>query len=146
MSRPSCEPLYAIDTSHYEQEKFIYEYPLYWVLFSIKTHNTTLLFDSTILKHGRHFDYWNQPLNMRMSVCYLDCHEAGRCCYLVMYIQNLLRPLQPFYFHFWSTVFTISPSYITAIINQCYECSMLPMQSVPSSGRTSCKQRLISEK
>jgi hypothetical protein len=35
---------------------------------------------------------------MRMSVCYLDCHEAGLCCYLVIQIGNLLRPLQLFYF------------------------------------------------
>jgi hypothetical protein len=28
---------------------------------------------------------WNHPLNMRMRVCYLDCHEAGLCCYLVIY-------------------------------------------------------------
>jgi hypothetical protein len=60
-----------------------------------------LLFGSTNLKHGRHFDYWNQPLNMCMHICYLDCHEAGLCCYLVIHIENLLRPLQLFYFHFW---------------------------------------------
>jgi hypothetical protein len=36
------------------------------------THNRTLLFVSTLLKHGRHFDYWNHPLNMSMCVCYLD--------------------------------------------------------------------------
>jgi hypothetical protein len=47
-----------------------------------KTYNRTLLFCSTPLKHGRHFDYRNQPLNMRMRVCYLDCHEAERCCYV----------------------------------------------------------------
>jgi hypothetical protein len=22
-------------------------------------------------------------LNVGVSICYLDCHEAGRCCYLV---------------------------------------------------------------
>jgi hypothetical protein len=42
---------------------------------------------STLLKHGRHFDYWNQPLNMCMRICYLDCHEAGLCCYLVIHSQ-----------------------------------------------------------
>jgi hypothetical protein len=26
-----------------------------------KTHNRTLLLSSTLLKHGRQFDYWNQP-------------------------------------------------------------------------------------
>jgi hypothetical protein len=38
---------------------------------------------------------------MRMLVCYLDSHEAGLCCYLVIHIKNLLHSLQPFYFHFW---------------------------------------------
>jgi hypothetical protein len=43
----------------------------------------------------------NQPLNMRMRVCYLDCHEAGLCCYLVIHIEILLHPWQLFYFHLW---------------------------------------------
>jgi hypothetical protein len=42
----------------------------------------------------RHFHYWNQPLNMR--ICYPDCHEAWLCCYLVINIENLLRPLHCF--------------------------------------------------
>jgi hypothetical protein len=65
-----------------------------------KTHSRTLLFGS-IPSKSRHFDYWNQYLNMRMRVCYLDCHEAGLCCYLVTHIENLLRPLQIFYFRLW---------------------------------------------
>jgi hypothetical protein len=64
-----------------------------------KTHNRTLLFGSTLLKHGSQFDYWNKFRNMRM--CYLDCHEVGMCCYLEIHIVNLLRPLQLFYFHLW---------------------------------------------
>jgi hypothetical protein len=51
-----------------------------------KAHNRTLLFGSTLLKHGRRFDYCNQPLNMRVRVCYPHCHEAGPCCYLVIHI------------------------------------------------------------
>jgi hypothetical protein len=51
------------------------------------------------LKHGRHFDYRNPPLNMRIRVCYLDCHEAGLCCYLLIHTEILLRPLRLFYFH-----------------------------------------------
>jgi hypothetical protein len=66
-----------------------------------KVHNRTLLSDTTCLKHGRHFDYWNEPLNMHMRVSYLDCHEAGLCCYLGIRIVNLLRPSQLFYFHLW---------------------------------------------
>jgi hypothetical protein len=61
----------------------------------------TLLFGNTLLKHGRHFEYWNQPLNMLMRVCYLDCHEAELCCCLVIHTENLLNPLQMFYFHLW---------------------------------------------
>jgi hypothetical protein len=64
-------------------------------------HNRTLLFGIILLKHGHHFDYWNQPLNMRMRVCYLDCHEVGLSCYLEKNIENLLRTLQLFYFHLW---------------------------------------------
>jgi hypothetical protein len=36
-----------------------------------------------------------------MRVCYLDCHEAGVCCYLVIHVENVLRPLQMFCFHLW---------------------------------------------
>jgi hypothetical protein len=68
-----------------------------------KAHSRTLLFGSVLLKHGHHFYCWNQPLNMRMRLCYLDFREAGLCCYLVIHIENLLRPLQLFYFHLWPT-------------------------------------------
>jgi hypothetical protein len=51
-----------------------------------KTLNRTLLFGS-ILKHGRHFDYWNRHLNLHMRLYYLDC-QAGLCCYLVMHIET----------------------------------------------------------
>jgi hypothetical protein len=38
---------------------------------------------------------------MRMRVCYIDSHEAGLYCYLETHIENLLYPLQLFYFHLW---------------------------------------------
>jgi hypothetical protein len=99
---PSCEPLYTRNTSHRKYETFLYEYSLHWALSPTKKkHNRTLLVVSILLMHGRHFDYCNQPLNMRMRVCYLHCHETGLCCYLVIHIDNLLRPLQLFYFHLW---------------------------------------------
>jgi hypothetical protein len=63
-----------------------------------RTHNRTVLFHSSLLKYGRHSDYWNQRINMRMRVWYLDTHEAVLCCDLVLHIGNLLRPLQLFYF------------------------------------------------
>jgi hypothetical protein len=36
-----------------------------------------------------------------MFVCYIHCHKAGLCCYLVRHMYNLIRPLQLFYFHLW---------------------------------------------
>jgi hypothetical protein len=50
-----------------------------------------LLFGSTLLNHYRHFDYRNQPLNMR--VYYVEFHEASLCCYLVIYMK-------PIYIHY----------------------------------------------
>jgi hypothetical protein len=95
VSRPSCEPTW--ETLPTVNRKYFVRNILCIESFCPqKMHNRTLLF-CDILKHGRHFDYWNQPLNMRISICYLDYHETGLCCYLVMHIENLLRPLQLFY-------------------------------------------------
>jgi hypothetical protein len=101
ISRPNCEPLYATNTSHIKQETFLYEYPFHWVLLPTKNAQQTLLFGSTILKYCQYFDYWNQPLNVRMRVWYLECHEAGLCWYLVIHIENLLHLLQLSYFRLW---------------------------------------------
>jgi hypothetical protein len=60
-----------------------------------------LFFGIILLNHCHHFDYWNQPLNMCMHIFYLDCHEAGLCCYIVIHTENLLCPLLLFYFHLW---------------------------------------------
>jgi hypothetical protein len=38
---------------------------------------------------------------MCVRVYYVDCHEAGLCCYLVIHTENLLHQLQLFYFHLW---------------------------------------------
>jgi hypothetical protein len=102
ISRPSCGPLYETNTSHRKYETLFMNI-IYTESFcpQKKKDNRKLLFCSTLFKHGRHFDYWNQPLNMRMRVCYLHCHETGLCCYLVIHIENLLRPLQMFYIHWW---------------------------------------------
>jgi hypothetical protein len=64
-----------------------------------KLHNRMLLFGSTLLMLIRYFYYGNQPLNMLMHVCYLDYLEDGLCCYLVIHVEILCRPLQLFYFH-----------------------------------------------
>jgi hypothetical protein len=75
-----------------------------------KPHNRTLLFSNTLLKHCRHFDYWNQPLNMWMRLCNLDYHEDGLCCSLVIQTENQFRPLQLSYFHLW-------PNYWLSLVN-----------------------------
>jgi hypothetical protein len=51
---------------------------------------------------------------MVMHVCYLDCHEAGLCCYLMMHIENL-------YIHYscFTSIchpFTGSPWYLGHIV------------------------------
>jgi hypothetical protein len=56
---PSCDKLYATNTSHHKQETFLYEYPLHWVNLPTKTHNRTLLLCNILLMHCHHFDYWN---------------------------------------------------------------------------------------
>jgi hypothetical protein len=66
-----------------------------------KKHNIMLLFGITPLSTVAIFNYWIQPMNMGMRVCYLDCDEAGLCCYLVIHIENALSPLELFYFHLW---------------------------------------------
>jgi hypothetical protein len=109
-SATKAEPLSATDTSHFKQVTFLYEYHLPRVLLRTKTRNRILHFGSTLSKHGRHFYYRNQPLNMRMSVFYLNCHEVWLCCYLLIEIKDLLYRLQLFYFHFWP-IYCLSPSY-----------------------------------
>jgi hypothetical protein len=49
ISLPSCEPLYATNTSNCKEETFLYEYPLHWVLLSTKKNNAqrNLIFGST---------------------------------------------------------------------------------------------------
>jgi hypothetical protein len=64
--RPSCEPLYATNTSHRKQEIFLYEYQLHWIYFFFTNAQQMMLSGSTLLTHGRHFDHWNQPLHIRM--------------------------------------------------------------------------------
>jgi uncharacterized membrane protein len=51
-----------------------------------------LLLGSTLLKHGRHFDYWNLPMNMRMYVCYLDLSLFWK---INAYTKNGLGNAQP---------------------------------------------------
>jgi hypothetical protein len=100
-SRPNCELLYTTNTSHPKQEIFLYKYPLYWVLLPTKYAQQNADLRQYSPQTWLSFYYWNQPLNIWMYICCLDCHEAELCCHLVMQIENLLHPLQLFYFHLW---------------------------------------------
>jgi hypothetical protein len=114
---PSCEPLYATNTSHRKHETFLMNI---LCTESFSQHNKTLLVGSTLFKHGRQFDYWNQPLNMRMRLCYLDCHEAGLCCYLVIHrkaLTSITNVLLPFV-----TYLLILPRIIELIISTFHSC------------------------
>jgi hypothetical protein len=99
ISRLSCEPLYAQTLPTINRKYILINSRCIEFPFSQKTHTRMLLFGRTHLKHGRRFDHWNRPLNLRMRVCYLKCHEARLCCYLVMNIEKLLYQLHLFYFH-----------------------------------------------
>jgi hypothetical protein len=70
-----------------------------------------MLFSRTLLKHSHHFDYWNQALNVRMCVCFVDCREAGVCCYLMIHLENLLHPFQLIYLHF--VIYLLTPPLIS---------------------------------
>jgi hypothetical protein len=115
ISRPSCEMLYATNTSPHEQEIFIYEYPLPWVLSPIKTTECCSLVEhssSTFAILTVETSLWTYAFAYSLlfrGICpviddprrtLLHCNEAGFCSYLVVHIENLLCPLQLFYCHF----------------------------------------------
>jgi hypothetical protein len=104
ISRLSCEPLYATNTSHRKQETFLYEYSLHWVF--LPTENAQL-FSSVVYSSSTVVILTTETsLSMRVHVCCLDCHEAGLCCYLEIHIENLL--------HLFTSIcvlFTVSLSY-----------------------------------
>jgi hypothetical protein len=86
-SRPSCEPLYMAIISHHEQETFLYEYALHRVLLTQKKKKKRTTQRCSSAAHTSStvaINYWNQP----MHICYLDCHEVGMCCYLVIHKEN----------------------------------------------------------
>jgi hypothetical protein len=103
ISRPTCEPLYAANMSQYKQEIAYFLMNVLCIESFRPQGNTTERCSSVVYSSSTfaHFDYWNQPMNMRMRVCSLDCHEIGLCYFLVIHIENLLCPLQLFYFHLW---------------------------------------------
>jgi hypothetical protein len=70
-----------------------------------------------------------------MRVCYLHCHEAGLCCYLVINMENVLRVhlLQLFYFHLWIYLLTLPRIYLrSTLILSFYLCLGLPSGPFPS--------------
>jgi hypothetical protein len=49
-----------------------------------------LLIGIILLKQCRQFGYRKQPLNLRMRACYLDSHENGLRCYLVVHRKPVM--------------------------------------------------------
>jgi hypothetical protein len=96
----------------HKQETFLYENPLHWVLLSThkKKHITEYCFvvihsSSTVAILTTETILWS----CAYAFCYLDCHETGLCCYLLIDIENLLHLLQ--LFPSICDLFTDSPSY-----------------------------------
>jgi hypothetical protein len=87
-SRTICEPFYATKTSHRKQQTFLYNVLCIESFCPQITQKWITLFGDILLKHCRHFDYWNQHLKMRMRVYYLDWHKL--CCYLLIQIESFL--------------------------------------------------------
>jgi hypothetical protein len=56
-----------------------------------------------------------------MRARYLACHEAGLCCYLVTYTENLLHPLQLLYLHLW-------PIYWLTLVKPFTACCLLTVE------------------
>jgi hypothetical protein len=122
---PSCEPCFTRPTFPTVKRKHLFMNILCIESFCPQnTHNKTLLFGRTLLRHVRHVDYWNQALNMRILVCYLHSHKAELYCYLMIRVENLLRSLHLFYFHLWpiywlSLVVTFNFSNLVSKITNC---------------------------
>jgi hypothetical protein len=75
-----------------------------------KTHNRTLLFGSICLKHGRHFDYWNQLLNLRMRVCYLVIHTES--------ITSITAVLLPFMTHLLTLGYHGTWAHVSSVLHK----------------------------
>jgi hypothetical protein len=111
----NCEPLYATSTSHRKQETFLYKYPVHWVL--LPTKNAQQNVNLRCYTPQKRSPYWllkpvsehaharllPRPVQKWPSLC-----PSG--CFLMIHIENLLRPLQLFYFHLWP-VYWLSPPY-----------------------------------
>jgi hypothetical protein len=92
ISRFRCDPLYATNTSHRKQETFQCEYPLH-VLSPTKEHTTGLCSSVVHPQAQSPFSLLKPASEHGMRICYLDCHEAGLYCYLV--ITHSLMELSP---------------------------------------------------
>jgi hypothetical protein len=92
ISQPSCELLYATNTSHHKQETFI---NILCIESLCPQKHTTERCPSVVYSSST---VAILTLNVRMRVCYLDSHEAWLCWYLVIHIEKLLHPLQVIYF------------------------------------------------
>jgi hypothetical protein len=76
---PSCEPLYATNTSHRKQQTFRYEYPLHWVMLPTKNNTTerccsVLHASSTVAILTEETSFWTYACtSATKTVMKLDC-------------------------------------------------------------------------
>jgi hypothetical protein len=96
-------PLYAINTSHRKYGIFLYKYTrtLHWVLLPTEIAQLNASFRQYTPQARSPFWLLKQLLNMRMRFCYLDCHDAGLCCYLVIHTESILHIFHLCFFHLW---------------------------------------------
>jgi hypothetical protein len=118
---PSCEPLYVTNTSHRKQETFHYEYPLHWVLLPTKNAQQ----NATLRPQARSSFWLLTPGSEHAHASLLPRLPRSWTVLLPndIYIENLLRPLQLFYFHLW-------PIYLLSLV---YEVAVLKHQRRPEN-------------
>jgi hypothetical protein len=115
ISLTSCEWLYATNTSHRKQETFFMTI-LCIECFFRQTKDTTKRCSSVVHAQAQLPFLLLKPasehLNIRMRVCYLDCQEAGLCCYLVIHIGNPITSITTVLLPFVTYLLTLPRSYV----------------------------------
>jgi hypothetical protein len=105
----SCEPLYATNTSFMNSLlKHFFMNIIYIESFCPQKRRTTK-HCSPIIYSSSKVTILTTETSLWICACAsATCHEAGLFCYLAIYIDDLLRPLQLCYLHF-SDLFTECP-------------------------------------
>jgi hypothetical protein len=102
ISGPSCELLYATNTSHCKQKTLLYEYTLHWVLLPTKS---TIERCSWVVNTSSMIAILTTETSLWTCACASvtwTVMKLGCAATLVIHIEKLLCQLQLFYFHLWS--------------------------------------------